>query len=179
MCLISLHTQAKLKHKWKAYVLHNHYFRNCDRLNGKYEFSDYFQLIFISYIVLDIQKCSVMLKTALFDSLPKDVGVNSRKISVRWGRFRFFVNIRFCDGLQFCCFFVIYVIIQYQICPDHIYVISIWILIHENLGLDTKILQLEQKLWHIHWNKVWNWQPSWIFSCFCPFTHIIMVCHVV
>ena len=29
---------------------------------------------------MDIQWCSVMLKTALFDSLPKDVGVNSRKI---------------------------------------------------------------------------------------------------
>ena len=45
----------------------------------QYEFGDYFELIFISYIVLDIQKCSIMLKTSLFDSLPKDVGVNSRK----------------------------------------------------------------------------------------------------
>ena len=59
-----------------------------------------------------------MLKTALFDFLPKDVGGNSRKI-----------------------------------------------LIHENLGLDTKItflLQLEQKLWYIYLNKVWNCRPSWI-----------------
>ena len=45
----------------------------------KYEFGDYFEPIFISYIVLDIQKCSVMHKAALFDSLPKDVVVNSRK----------------------------------------------------------------------------------------------------
>ena len=55
------------------------------------------------------------------------------------------------------------------------YFISIGILIHENLGLDTKItflLQLEQKLWHIYRNKVWNWQPSWTFSCFLSFnTH--------
>ena len=79
-----------------------------------------------------------MLKAALFDSLPKDEGVNSRKISVRWGRFRFFVNIKVCDGHQFCCFFIIYVIIQYRICSNHIDFISIGILIYENLGLDTK-----------------------------------------
>ena len=52
-----------------------------------------------------------MLKTALFHSLPKDEGVNSGKISVRWGRFRFFVNIRVCDGHPFCCFYIIYVMI--------------------------------------------------------------------
>ena len=45
----------------------------------KYEFGGYFEFIFISYIVLDIQLCSAMLKTAVFDSLPKDEGVNSRK----------------------------------------------------------------------------------------------------
>ena len=32
----------------------------------KYEFGDYFEIILISYIVLDIQQCSVMLETALF-----------------------------------------------------------------------------------------------------------------
>ena len=53
----------------------------------------------------------VLLKIALFDSLPKDVEVNSRKIIVKWGRFRFFVNVRSCDGHQFCCFFSIYVMI--------------------------------------------------------------------
>ena len=37
----------------------------------KYEFGGYIELIFISYIVLDIQWYSVMLGTALFDSLPK------------------------------------------------------------------------------------------------------------
>ena len=41
--------------------------------------------------------------------------------------------------------------------------------------IDTKItflLQLEPKLWHIYRNKVWNWRPSWIFSCFLSFyTH--------
>ena len=109
--------------------------------------------------------------TALFHSLPKDKEVNSRKISVRWGRFRFFIIIRVCDGHQFCCFSIIYVIIQYQIYSNHIY----FILIHENLGLDTKttcLLQLEQKLWHIYRNKVWNWWPSSIFSCFSSFyTH--------
>ena len=46
----------------------------------KCDFGGYFELIIISYIVMDIQLCSVMLKTALFHSLPKDVGVNSRKI---------------------------------------------------------------------------------------------------
>ena len=53
-----------------------------------------------------------------------------------------------------------------QICSNHIYFIFIGILIHENLGLDTKItflLQLEQKLWNIYRNTVWNWRPSWIF----------------
>ena len=45
----------------------------------KYEFGGYFELIFISYIVFDIQLCSAMLKTAVFDSLPKHEGVNSRK----------------------------------------------------------------------------------------------------
>ena len=40
----------------------------------KYQFGDYLELIFISYIVLGIQWCSVMLKTALFDSLPKCKG---------------------------------------------------------------------------------------------------------
>ena len=60
--------------------LHVHYFWNRDILNGKCDFGGYFELIFISFIVLDIQKCSVMLKTALFDSLPKDVVANSRKI---------------------------------------------------------------------------------------------------
>ena len=40
----------------------------------KYEFGGYFELIFISYIVLDILLCYVMLKTALFDSVPKDEG---------------------------------------------------------------------------------------------------------
>ena len=44
----------------------------------KCDFDGYFELIFISYIVMDIQYCSVMLKIALFDSLPKDVGVNSK-----------------------------------------------------------------------------------------------------
>ena len=116
-----------------------------------------------------------MLKTALLDSLRKDVWVNSRKNSVRWGRFRFVVNIRFCDGHQFCCFFIIYVIIQYQICSNHIYFISIGILIHENNGLDTKItllLQLEQKLWHIYRNKVWNGGHLGFFSCFSSlYTH--------
>ena len=77
----------------------------------KCDFGGYFELIFISYIVMDIQKCSVMLKTALFDSLPKDVGVNSRKKCVRWARFRYILNIRFCDGHPFCYFFVIYVMI--------------------------------------------------------------------
>ena len=97
---------------------------------------------------MDIQECSVMLKTALFDSLPKDEVVNSRKISVRWGRFRFFVNIGVCDGHQFCCFFTIYVIIKYQMYSNHIYFIPIGILIYEHLGFDTKItflLQLQQK----------------------------------
>ena len=45
----------------------------------KHEFGGYFELIFISYIVLDIQLCSAMLKTALFDSLPKVEGVTSKK----------------------------------------------------------------------------------------------------
>ena len=77
----------------------------------KYEFGGYFALIFISYTVLDIQKCSVMLKTALFDSLPRDVGAGSKKIVLDGADFGFFVNIRFCDGHRFCCFFIIYVII--------------------------------------------------------------------
>ena len=76
----------------------------------KYEFGGYFELIFISNIVLDIQLCSVMLKTALFDSLPKDVGVNCGKNSVRWDRFPFF-NIGVCDGHQSCRFYIIFVII--------------------------------------------------------------------
>ena len=74
-------------------------------------------------------------ETAFFESLPREEGVNSRKISVRWGRFRFYVNIRVCNGHQFCCFLIIYVIIKYQICYNHIYLISIGILIYENLGL--------------------------------------------
>ena len=148
-----------------------------------YELGGYFEYIFISSIVLDIQQCSVMLKMLYLIPWPKDIGVNSRKFSVRWGGFRFFVNIRYCDGHQFCCFFIICVIIQYQICSNHIYLISIGILIHENIGINTKItflLLLEQKLWHIYRNKMWNWQSSWIFfQFFRPFTHIIMVCHVV
>ena len=69
-----------------------------------------------------------------------------------------------------------------QSCSNHIYFISIGILIHENLGLDTKItfvLQLEQKLWQIYQNKVRNWRPSLIFNVFHPFRHMIMVCHAV
>ena len=46
----------------------------------KCDLSGYFELIFISYIILDIQECSVMLKTALFYSMPTDVEVNYRKI---------------------------------------------------------------------------------------------------
>ena len=56
-----------------------------------------------------------MLKTALFDSLPKDVGVNLEKYTVRWARFRFFVNIKFCDGHQFCSFFIIYVKVKVKV----------------------------------------------------------------
>ena len=67
----------------------------------KYEFGDYFELILISYIVLDFEQCSVMLETALFDSMPKVVEVNSRKINVRWGRFRFLSILDFAMVISF------------------------------------------------------------------------------
>ena len=71
---------------------------------------------------------------------------------------------------------------QYQICSNHIYLISIGILIYENLGLDTKItflLQLEQTLWHIYQNKVKLVAILDFFHVFRPFTHMIMVCYAV
>ena len=78
--LISLHTKAELKHRWKAYVSHVYYSRNYDRLDAKMRPWWLFWTYLISYIILDILWCSVMLKTDLSDSLPKYVGVNSRKM---------------------------------------------------------------------------------------------------
>ena len=66
--------------------------------------------------------------------------------------FDFSSILDFAMVISFAAFFIIYVIILYQICSNHIHFIPIGILIHENLGLDTKInflLQitfLEQKL---------------------------------
>ena len=71
----------------------------------KYEFGDYFEVFFISYIVLDIQKCSVMLKTALFDCFPQDVGVNSRKKSVLdWANFDFSSILDFAKVISYAVF---------------------------------------------------------------------------
>ena len=88
-----------------------------------------------------------MLKTALFDSLPKDVEVNSRKVVLDGPDFNISSILDFA-------IVIIYVIIWYQICFNHIYFFY-WNPHAWNLGLDTKItflLQLEQKLWHIYWN---------------------------
>ena len=57
-------------------------------------------------------------------------------------------------------------VLSNQIWSNDIYLITIGILIHEHLGLDTKItflLQLEQELRHIYRSKVWHWRSSWIF----------------
>ena len=85
-----------------------------------------------------------MLKTALFDSLPKDIGVNSRKIVLDGPDFDISSILDFAMVTSFATFFVIYVMIEYQICSNHLYFISIGILVHENLGLDTKITFLLQ-----------------------------------
>ena len=49
--------------------------------------------------------------------------------------------VPFCSGdsQEFISFATFYVMIWYQICSNHIYCISIGILIQENLGVDTKI----------------------------------------
>ena len=72
--------------------------------------------------------------------------------------FDFSSILDFAKVISFSVFFVIYVIIWYQTCSNHIHFISIWILIYENLGLDT-----------IYRHEVWNWRPYWIFSCFSSF----------
>ena len=81
ICLIALHTLAGLKHGWKAYVLHVHYLRICDRLNGKIWICWLFWTWSYLYIIycLGHALCSAMIKTALFDSLPKDIGISYRK----------------------------------------------------------------------------------------------------
>ena len=72
---------------------------------GKCDFGGYFELIFISYIVMDIQVCSVMLKTALFDSLPKDVvGVTSRKIVLDGPDFDILSPLDFAMVISFATF---------------------------------------------------------------------------
>ena len=70
----------------------------------KCDFGGYFELIFISYIVLDIQWYSVVLKTALFDSLPKDVGVNCRKIVLDGPDFDISSILDFAMVLSFAAF---------------------------------------------------------------------------
>ena len=78
-CLILYHDindEKAAKRMTIAYSNNNEKSKSAPSME-KYEFSGYFELIFISYIVLDIQKRYAMLKTALFDSLPKDEGVNS------------------------------------------------------------------------------------------------------
>ena len=78
---------------------------------AKYEFADYFELIFISYIVLDIQLCYGMLKTAILDSLPKDEGVNTRKKLVLEGAdFDFSLILEFAMVIHFSAF--------YHLCHD-------------------------------------------------------------
>ena len=50
---------------------------------------------------MDIQNCSAMLKTTSFDSLPKDVGVNSRKIVLEGPDFDFAMVISFATFSSF------------------------------------------------------------------------------
>ena len=146
-------------------------FVDCTVVGMRYHYFVFLYLIFLSQQVLYFLLSTLVL-TLYIDVV---LSLSIELIGGRWGRFRFFVNIRVCDGHQFPCFFIIYVIIQYQICSNHIYFISIGILIYENLGLDTQItflLQLEQKLWHIHRNEVRNWRPSCNFFMFFVLFHI-------
>ena len=45
-----------------------------------------------------------MLQTALFDSFPKDIGVNSIQISVKWGKFRFSSMLNFAMVISSAAF---------------------------------------------------------------------------
>ena len=96
---------------------------------------------------MDIQLCYVMLKTALFDSLLKDEGVNSRKKLVLDGAdFDFSLILEFAVVIHFAAFSSF---------------MSWYSIKHAPI-----IFILSQKLWHIYRNKVWNWRPSWIFFMF-------------
>ena len=81
-----------------------------------------------------------MLKTAFFDSLPKDVvGVNSRKIVLDGPDFDILSVLDFTMVINFATFssFMSWYNIKYA--PVIFIYFFIGILIHENLGLDTKI----------------------------------------
>ena len=92
----------------------------------------------------------------------------------RWGRFRFFVNItlRWSSVLllfHHLCHNIVSNMLQsylfYLYWNPHTWKLRYR---HQNHLLITT----KQKLWHIYPIKVWNWQPSWIFSCFSSFyTH--------
>ena len=80
-----------------------------------------------------------MLKNASFDSLPKDIGIDIRKMVLDGPGFDISTILDFAMVISFCWFFVIYVILWYQICSNRVYLFSIGFLTYENLCLDTKI----------------------------------------
>ena len=72
----------------------------------KCDFGGCFELIFKTDIFLKIKQCFVMLKTASFDSLPKDVGVNSTRMTSSNGNiFRVTVHLcwEFTGPRWICC----------------------------------------------------------------------------
>ena len=135
----------------------------------KCDFGGYFKLIFTSWIILNIQQCPVILKTALYDSLPKYVGVNSRKIALDGQDFYISSILYYAMviGFAVCSSFVSKYRIQYAPITFILFLLESSDM--KTLGLDTKItflLQLKQKLWHIYQNKVGNWRPSLILHVF-------------